>query len=310
MAHDIRVLVPTSDRSDLLERTLRSLAECQRPAGFREAVVVENGKQRAGEDLLRRLADRLPLRYLHVAETGKNRALNRGLDGLPDDCLVIFADNDVRFAPDWLAGYAAAAEDTPGGLYFGGPTGVDYQQPPPEWLRPYLPPSAVGWNPADDDPNLRDGMFLGFNWAAFVGDVRKAGMFDPSLGPGTGAKTGDEPDIQRRLQGVGVQPCFLQHAMVWHYVPQDRCSPDFAIDRWYRSSILHGRQQFVPDAKTLFGVPRYRFRKLCGQWWRCALRQMFSRDEIARFRARFQSARFRGLLRGMYLASKEQRAAK
>ncbi len=40
---DIVINIATSGRSDLLKRTLNSLAGCQLPAGYAETVVVENG---------------------------------------------------------------------------------------------------------------------------------------------------------------------------------------------------------------------------------------------------------------------------
>jgi len=143
MASELSLVIPTCGGSATLERTLNSLSRCARPSVYCETIVIENGPPQGAEAVARRFASQFELRYLHVEAPGKNRALNKAIEMLNDKCLVLFVDDDVRFCKKHLIHYALAAEETNQGQYFGGPTGVDYEVPPPVWLKKYLPSSQV-----------------------------------------------------------------------------------------------------------------------------------------------------------------------
>src|SRR5687767_7840972 len=199
-------MLATAGRPDLLARTLASLADCPRPQGYRQTIVIENGAQRGAEEFVRSAETSLNCRYRYVDEGNKSVALNAGMaDVGEEDALIFFTDDDVRFAPCTLTAYAEAAADRPaGGVFFGGPTEVDYEQEPPEWLKRYFPTSARGWTPKINDADGRDVpaiYFMGFNWAAYARDIRAAGGFDANRGPGAASgSTGQEADMQRRLR--------------------------------------------------------------------------------------------------------------
>ena len=115
MAQPLTVLIPTHGRPALLGRTLASLAACRPPAGYAEAVVVENGAQAGAEAVVAEAAaahPRLRLRYLHVARANKSHALNEALRTVGAG-LVVFFDDDVRLDPGVLEAYAAACRAPP-----------------------------------------------------------------------------------------------------------------------------------------------------------------------------------------------------
>ena len=69
---DLKVVVPTAGRPTLLERTLRSLAACRRPAAFSETIVVGNGLECGSDRVVANAPRELRARYLTSdAETGK-----------------------------------------------------------------------------------------------------------------------------------------------------------------------------------------------------------------------------------------------
>lgn len=140
--------------------------------------------------------DTLNAKYLYTPRGNKSHALNRALEIIGEG-LVFFTDDDVRVHPEVLVRYSKAAQGVGKGSYFGGPTNVDYQESPPDWLLPSLPASAVGW-----DQNSDWHYALGFNWAAFVEDIRSCGGFDEERGPGSG-NVGQETDMQKRLDKSG-----------------------------------------------------------------------------------------------------------
>lgn len=237
------VVIATAGRPLLLRRMLASLAGCARPPGYGGTIVVENGGQNGAEAIVTDFNASLQTRYHYVQEGNKSAALNHVLASLRDDTLIFFTDDDVTFAPGVVAAYAEAAEGTTSGKFYGGPTDADYEQAPPEWVRRHLPSSGRGWEPTvaeQKSPNLA---FLGFNWAAFVRDLRAAGGFDPNRGPGAATgSTGQEGEMQARLRRAGVAPSYVPAARVSHYVPSARCTPEWVIDRAFRHGISYGLQ--------------------------------------------------------------------
>lgn len=251
---DLNVIIATAERPTLLRRTLASLARCRRPSGYRRTFVVENGGQRGADEVVAAADPSLRCAYLYEPHGNKSMALNRAMEDL-DQGLIFFTDDDVRLHPETLVSYAVAAEGTDRGRYYGGPTGVDYEQTPPAWVQRRLPLSARGWVPTEQQRNSASLSFLGFNWAAFATEIRALGGFDPLRGPGavTGS-TGQEGEMQMRLRDAGVTPTYVPQAWVWHYVPRDRCSPDWAVQRAFRHGVSWGMQSHAGPL-TIWSCP-------------------------------------------------------
>lgn len=165
------VVIATADRQDLLRRTLESLATCRKPDSYRGTIVVENGPKGGAEEVVGEYESPLGAEYMYVSVGNKSLALNAVLEHV-DDCLMVFADDDVRLHPDTLCAYAEAAQSDPCDRFYGGPTGVDYELAPPNWILEYLPPSAKGWRAEPGTTLTTEPDFLGFNWAAFARDLR------------------------------------------------------------------------------------------------------------------------------------------
>ncbi len=254
----VYVVIPTHNRPDLLERTLSSVSNCVLPDNFERAIVVENGDPPVAEDLVADAPDRLQASYLYNEEANKSQALNLALDTVNKDSLVIFFDDDVRVRRNTLCAYVASAVWNHKS-YFGGPCGIDYEEPPPAWLTGYMPRSACGWKDEPDGHEANND-FLGFNWAAFARHLKKAGGFQENIGPGT-RKVGQESEMQQRLQNLGVRPCYVSEAFVWHYVPAQRCSPEWVIRRGQRQARTSAHELKSPVS----GFRQY-LRRL---WWIC-----------------------------------------
>ena len=301
----IFVVLATREREELLARTLTSLAQCRRPAGFAGTLVVENGTRGDTERVVREAAGWLEARYLFEPAGNKCRALNAALAQI-DDGLVIFLDDDVRLTPEVLESYATAASAAGTGCFFGGPVEPDYEAAPPEWLTAFLPPSARHWCP-DEAQLTTKPFFLGFNWAAFAGDLRRGGGFDERLGPGTAVGIGDESDLQRRLAAAGVTAICVPQALVHHWVPRPRCSPEWALQRAYRSGVRSGWLKGEAAGPAIAGYPLVLVTRVARQWLRRHLpRPGWGPGERFAAHARYQ--RQRGVLRGVMLRRLERAA--
>jgi len=236
---DFYVAIATAGRIDLLERTLKSLVDCNLPAGYRGAFVIENGGRRGAEEVVRSFNPRWNIQYSFREAGTKSAALNSGVSNISSG-FVFFTDADVRFHSGALQHFAQGIETQSSTLFYGGAVEVVYEETPPDWLIDYLPHSAKGWSPSDDR-DLERSLFLGCNWGAFAEDLNAAGGFDVSKGPGASNDSlGEEADIQRRLLQAGFSRRYIPDAIVSHYVPKDRCSMEWALDRSFRKGVESG----------------------------------------------------------------------
>ena len=243
MAGELQVVIATAGRPVLLERTLDSFAAGTRPSIFRGIIVVENGPPAGAEQVVAKAPADLNVRYIHTELANKSNALNVAVTDLADGCLALFTDDDVRVVPDFLQRYADAAAGIESGQFFGGPMEAEYETEPLPWVRPYLPGSAVGWSPFDKPVDPASLVFLGCNWAAFVGDLKRAGLFDIRLGPGgTTDAVAQDWQMQINLHKIGVHAVVVPDATVFHYVPAERCSASWTRNRGFRNGIRWGNQ--------------------------------------------------------------------
>lgn len=241
MARNLTVIIPTSGRPDLVHKTLTSLSACRLPAIYRETIVVENGARQEADKIAGTFKENLNLRYIYLPEGNKSNALNTVLK-MAENCLIFFADDDVRFDPAVLEAYAEAAVGKESGEFYGGPVEVDYVRKPEDWIVEFLPFSAVGWSLGDEPQYVKKGnLFLGFNWAAYANDLIKLGGFSVNHGPGSKTKAvGQETEMQSRLLENGMKGLYVPRAKVWHFVPPERCSARWAAMRAYRWGIQGG----------------------------------------------------------------------
>lgn len=303
MDQPLHIVIPTHGRPNLLKRTLDSLAECAIPETLVQTIVIENGGRNGAKQVVAEASPNIRARYRFTPKGNKSHALNLALEDI-NDGLVIFFDDDIRIAPNLLEAYRSEAGEFGEGHYFGGPFDADYEKAPPEWLKEYLPPSAVGWQlSADESSTPTSVSFYGCNWAAFASDLENIGGFDVELGPSCVA-TGEETDMQIRLKAGGAIPRYVAAAKVWHYVPADRCSVEWAIARAYQAaagSAMLKRKRNLSRLKYLWKAVSWKF----SPWW--ALHRSMSknaRDERTRFRAAYMVARHCGKVDNYFGVSK------
>jgi GT2 family glycosyltransferase len=292
----ISVVIPTHGRPDLLTRTLASLAECELPESYRELIVVENGSRDGAEAVVAAAAEQLNARYLHYEQGNKSAALNHVLE-LLDDGLIVFFDDDVRLERNVLVAYAEAAANRDAGTFFGGPTEVDYETVPPDWMRTFLPPSAVGRKLPEHTATVREPVFLGFNWAAFAADLRRVGGFDTNFGPGSPSfSTGQEASMQRMLLDAGCEGRYVKDALVWHYVPSSRCTMEWALKRSLQGGISQGQRTPVAGLAVCGWTPK--MLQEATIWYLRSVKEKAVRDHNAWFHAKWRLARIRGIAQG------------
>lgn len=260
----VSIVMCTYKRFSLLERSLESIAAAQWPASFEELILVENGARLGAETICQRWSTHLPLRYVNEPRLGLSHARNRGIAEANSEILLIL-DDDIRLAPDALMAYEEAFRIGGDRYFYGGPVIPDYAgDPPPDWLLPYLPPSAAGLHlPSAGEINRA--LFLGANHALPRRLHELAGGYDPLCATGSGGAGGEETRIQQRLLEEGIKGYSVVDAVVFHFVPPERCTPRWALQRIRRYGFTVGATE--PEAGR-FPVPPWMVRMLLTQVFR------------------------------------------
>ena len=299
------VLLATRNREALLERTLSSLASCRRPQGYQGTWVVENGARGATEDVVRRANPDLKAHYLFEAAGNKSRALNAAMAHISDG-LILFLDDDVRVGADLLELHAAAAERAGAGHFFGGPVAPDYEAPPPVWLMRFLPASAKGWEWQDAEVPIVKPVILGCNWAAFAADIRAIGGFSEQFGPGSATGSiGQESQMQRRLLAHGLVGRYVPGALVYHWVPGGRCSPEFALERIHKDGIRSGLLRYEDLGIGIAGYPVVLLKRTFDRWLYWHYRRL-SGNAADSFAAQVAFRHRLGVLKGVRLSRRSR----
>lgn len=299
------VIIATANRVDLLIRTLDSICGCDLPVELERVIVVENGERTGAEEAVSAFANRIPIHYMHEPEANKSSALNAALE-LIDSGLVFFTDDDVRLHDKTLIEYRNAALDCPEGTFFGGPVSVDYEIPPPSWLTSFLPPSAVGWSLEPGSYHVTSPILLGANWAVFASDLKAAGGFNRDRGPGAATgSVGQEAEMQRQLFANGRHGKYLPNALVWHYVPADRCTCRWALNRAYRHGVQWGLRS-QRRGRRIFGIPQWVIRDAGSSLLR-GLRNCVTLDRSRVFMELHELNRLRGVVHGQRIVMSEKK---
>lgn len=111
------VIIPVYNRPDEVDELLQSLL----PQTFRdyEVIVVEDGSSVPCEEVVRKYADQLPVRYFTKSNSGPGQTRNFGAERAQGDYLLIL-DSDVLLPPDYLSILSQYLSTTPVDA-FGGP---------------------------------------------------------------------------------------------------------------------------------------------------------------------------------------------
>jgi GT2 family glycosyltransferase len=186
------IVIPTRGRPDYLAVALTSIAPQAHAAGAEIVVVDDAGPS----PTVQALVERHGARYEpHPAPLGLNVARNTGVQRSGGE-LIVFLDDDVEVAPNWLAALLHAARVYPDADVFAGAIRARLEGKAPRTCGRERPPITTL------DLGARDTRDIRFAWGANMAIRRSAlqrvGPFDTSLEHG-----GDEQEWQERLLAQG-----------------------------------------------------------------------------------------------------------
>lgn len=263
MTPTVAVIICTYNRASVLGQTLQSFLGLVVPEGVTyELVVIDNNSKDNTKAVVEQFTNRLPVRYLFEGKQGKTSALNRALREAEGE-LLLFTDDDVQIAPEWLAAFHAAAERHSEAGWFGGRIIPWWEGGRPSWLKDECVPALSGYFGLYDLGDLERPYQAGDLFPAGAGmAVRRStferiGGYREDLGPrGEKKGTNDDTEIMERAQKAGIPGVYVPKATCQHLVPASRLSM-----KWF---VKYGLGKGENQARALGNQ--------CppGSWWRAA----------------------------------------
>lgn len=273
----------TRNRAERLAQTLRNLEAVDVPAPVEwELLVVDNASTDETPAVLQRDWS-LPLRALREERDGKSHAANLATERARG-ALLVWTDDDVRPAPDWIGAYVAAAGRWPAATFLGGPVLPLFEAAPPPWLEAGLAEVGLAYALLDLGPEerpLRAGERAnGPNFAVRL-EAARAHPWNPELGPrANGRISGGESWVQERIERAGGSGVWVPGARVEHVIPAKTMTLDYVRFRYrlHGRSLMRGRRSVAGAARSLLSLllesyPRYLIARALGAPPRRWLRQ-------------------------------------
>lgn len=272
---DLEIIICTYNRSQQIERTIRSIAESVQPSLVSVKItIVDNNSSAIHRDryqsLIGEYAGKYDIRYLCEPRQGKSHACNLGIEKAVAQWLA-FVDDDEQLGDQWLLvaeRWICSGEAD----YIGGPCLPDWEVNPPDWLPAHRQRyrGILGW--IEYGPVVcsfdKDGIELcGGNFIIKTEVARRIGGFNVSLGRfANNLMCGEDGEFHMRLKSQKFIGFYDPELAISHYVPVARMSLRYHL-RWaYWSGASHRvrimRQPETGDSVPHWrGVPRFWYRK-------------------------------------------------
>lgn len=232
------IIIPTHNRLALLTRLLQSISEATWPDSFIGVWVVENGGMVGSDKIVDDFKEKIIVNYVYEDRAGLSSARNRGIQESKADCFIFF-DDDIRIGKDTLLAYENAFRKYGSQAFFGGPLNIDYEKRPEDWLLDFMPWSVKGTDLGNVEKFVTRPLFLGGNHAIPKVLLDRYGDFDSFCTVGKAGMVGEETRLQRRMLDSGIKGVYVPEAVVWHYVPAEGCSEDWALERQFRHGLTN-----------------------------------------------------------------------
>jgi glycosyltransferase involved in cell wall biosynthesis len=279
------VLICTYNRAERLAETLDSLRRQEPTPGAWDVLIVDNNSTDRTAEVVQSLALAfpVPLRYLLEPQQGKSYALNAGLRSISTD-IVLFTDDDVRVAPDWVRVGMDALERNPDIDYIGGPVRPIWGAAPPPWFPAtngnlWGTVAVLDYGPLPFEFESRHRVPIGANMAARRRLVEQAGGFSTALGRTGRALLGQEQaEFFYRTRRLGARGRYIPEMWLEHHVPASRLTRRYFRRWWWwkgvsrcRLHALHPQTETgvsLTETPRIAGVPRYLYRECVHHAWR------------------------------------------
>jgi glycosyltransferase involved in cell wall biosynthesis len=242
----VSVIVSTRNRAGYLDEGLLSLATQHCDVPF-EVVVVDNASTDRTPDVIDAWCQR-DRRYRHVREErlGLSYGKNAGAAAARGQ-LLLFADDDVIAAPDWVRRYCNFFGGRDGELVVAGGAIVPVPADLGPWPRWFTQPCLADLGLLDhrqEGPIEFPKYVWGGNFAVSAEVFQRMGGWDETLGRrGDQRGTFEDTDYQDRVRAAGGSVWFVATATMRHRVPRHQITPRSVLN----TAFTRGRNGYWQD---------------------------------------------------------------
>ena len=296
----ISIVIPTYNGDVMAKRILEGLSSITIPKNITEIIVVENGPKLNTENICQDFQKQLPLKYIYTEQGSLSNARNLGIQHSNND-VIIFFDNDMRFEQNTLLEYDKIIQQYGDQCFYGGPILADYEERPPEWLRNFLPWSARGHSLGDKIISVDKALFLGGNHAFSKKLLDEFGGYDDMCATGEEGMMGEEMRLQEKALSAGYKGVYIPGAITHHWIPKDRCSQKWTIQRNYRAGLTKAAptKDVLPNNPCLLlGIPCYLVRDYFTSLFNYSINILLLKSKQQIFSNKFKLAYIKGIIVG------------
>jgi len=234
----VDIAICTWNRDALLAQTLDSVIKLRVPDSVSLCVlIVDNNSTDHTSSVIQSFAATFgasgAVVSLSQPQQGHTFCRNLAIESAKGD-LILWTDDDVILAPDWVERYVIAAESEPESVFWGSVIEPMFQEDPPDWIEQNwenikgcfahrdLGDQAIGFSPSE----LPYGANFGIRTK-----VQKEFLFATELGRrGESVFGEDELDVFRRILAAGHKGSWIPGAIVQHVIPRQRVTEKFVYD--------------------------------------------------------------------------------
>lgn len=244
--NDLSVILTTYNRALVLKETMEAMAQLD-VTGLRvQFVVVDNNSSDATRETVSAFMERLPLIYMFEARPGKNCALNRALRECELGDIVVFTDDDVTPAENWLRAIYDSSSRWPGNSVFGGKIVAELPgQSLPRWAESRWVQGLVfsAHDPqAEEGPYAKHILPFGPNMWVRRCVIDSGVVFNELVGPRpTNRIMGSETEFLLQLSKMGEKAIYVPSSVVVHRLAASQVTLKSLYVRSYRwgRSLVH-----------------------------------------------------------------------
>jgi glucosyl-dolichyl phosphate glucuronosyltransferase len=243
------IIIPTFNRSSSLITTIGSLLSLYSEPTTYEIIVVDNASTDDTKQKVQTIIDQNPqnrIRYFYESIPGSLSGRHNGaLQSTAD--ILIFIDDDIKVAPEWLDALIETFQD-PDVHLVGGKNLPQFESQPPDWLDAfwfkegernwcaYLSILDFGDQLTEIDPLY----VWSLNYAIRRETLIGLGGFHPDYVPKPFEQfQGDgETGLAWKVQASGSKIIYQPRAIVYHVIPDQRLTIDYFEKRMFFGGIF------------------------------------------------------------------------
>ncbi len=238
----ISILIATYNRSEKLKNTLEAFCNLERTNLDVQIVVIDNGSLDDTRAVVDLYSEKLNIKYMFEPVSGKSNALNKAILEVELGDIVVFTDDDIIPARDWLEKVEEYSASNPEISVFGGRIYPHWCLAVPKWLEEFgkrFLSWAYAYHDLGDDIciyNSKTSPHEPFGPNFWLRkEVFKSGiLFDRRIGPTNSISTrimGEDTVFLRQLQAENYQILYCPEAIVNHVITAEQMTMKYLKER-------------------------------------------------------------------------------